>query len=103
MYFTTTILRKSIDKTQLLRYNYIKIKVRQTTKHQKQKAGNNMRNEFKTTLQVKRIDICNLMLACLAAKELANDEGKKWDRLHDELKRQLGELDAQLDELQQNY
>lgn len=61
-----------------------------------------MRNEFKTTLQVKRIDICDLMLACLAAKELANDSGTKWDRLHDELKRQLNELDTQLDELQQN-
>lgn len=60
-----------------------------------------MRNEFKTTLQVKRIDICDLMLACLAAKNLANDGGTKWDRLHDELKRQLKELDAQLDELQQ--
>ena len=59
-----------------------------------------MRNEFKTTLQVKRIDICDLMLACTAAKQLANDDGKKWDRLHDELKRQLNELDAQLDELQ---
>ena len=57
-----------------------------------------MRNGFKTTLQVKRIDICDLMLACLAAKELANDEGKKWVRLHDELKRQLDELDAQLDD-----
>lgn len=54
-------------------------------------------NEFKTTLQVKRIDICDLMLACLAAKELANDDGKKWVRLHDELKRQLNELDAQLE------
>lgn len=46
-----------------------------------------MRNEFKTTLQVKRIDICDLMLACTAAKQLANDDGKKWDRLRDELKR----------------
>ncbi len=62
-----------------------------------------MRNEFKTTLQVKRIDICDLMLACLEAKELANDSGTKWDRLHDKLKRQLNELDTQLDELQQNY
>lgn len=61
-----------------------------------------MKNSFKTTLQVKRIDICDLMLACLAAKELANDEGKKWDRLHDELKKQLNELDTQLNELQQN-
>lgn len=56
-------------------------------------------NEFKTTLQVKRIDICDLMLACLAAKELSNDDGKKWVRLHDELKRQLNELDAQLEKV----
>ena len=58
-----------------------------------------MRNNFKTTIAVKRIDICDLMLACLAAKEAANDEGKKWDRLHDLLKEQLDELDAQLDEI----
>ena len=56
-------------------------------------------NNFKTTIEVKRIDICDLMLACLAAKELANDEGKKWDRLHEKLKAQLDELDAQLDEI----
>lgn len=56
-------------------------------------------NEFKTTLQLKRIDICDLMLACLAAKELANDDGKKWIRLHDELKRQLNELDEQLTQI----
>jgi DNA-binding ferritin-like protein len=58
-----------------------------------------MRNNFKTTIEVKRIDICDLMLACLAAKEAANDEGKKWDRLHDLLQEQLDELDAQLDEI----
>ena len=58
-----------------------------------------MRNSFKTTIQLKRIEICDLMLACLAAKELANDEGKKWDRLHDNLKAQLAELDAQPDNL----
>ena len=58
-----------------------------------------MRNNFKTTIEVKRIDICDLMLACLAAKEAANDEGKKWDRLHELLKEQLDELDAQLDEI----
>lgn len=59
-----------------------------------------MRNEFKTTLQVTRKDICELMLACTAAKSLANDKGEKWNRLHDELKRQLEELDRQLDEIE---
>ena len=59
-----------------------------------------MRNEFKTTIQLRRIDICDMMLACLAAKELANDEGKKWDRLRETLKSQLEELDRQLDEIE---
>lgn len=58
-----------------------------------------MRNEFKTTLQLRRIDICDLMLACTAAKQLSNG-AEMWDRLHDELKRQLEELDKQLDEIE---
>lgn len=58
-----------------------------------------MRNEFKTTLQLRRIDICDLMLACTAAKQLSNG-AEKWDRLHDELKRQLEELDKHLDEIE---
>ena len=58
-----------------------------------------MRNQFETTIRVQRIDICDLMLACLAAKEAATDGGKKWDKLHDKLGAQLAELDAQLDEV----
>ena len=58
-----------------------------------------MRNSFKTTLQVRRIDICDLMLACMAAKELSNG-ATKWDKLHEELKNQLKELDEQLDEIE---
>ena len=58
-----------------------------------------MRNNFNATIEVKRIEICDLMIACLAAKQMANDGGKKWDRLHDKLKAQLDELDAQLDEV----
>lgn len=57
-----------------------------------------MRNQFKTTVNVTMIELCDLLLACLAAKELANDEGKKWDRLHDKLKEQLYELNCQIDE-----
>lgn len=57
------------------------------------------RNNFATTIQLRRIDICDLMLACLAAKEAANDEGKKWDELHEKLKWQLQYLDDQLDSI----
>ena len=63
-------------------------------------SENDMRNEFITTIQLRRIDICDMLLACLAAKNLANDEGKKWDRLHETLKAQLDELDRQLDEIE---
>ena len=55
-------------------------------------------NKFKTTIQLRRSDICDMMLACLAAKELSNDEGKKWDRLRKTLKSQLEEFDRKLDE-----
>lgn len=58
-----------------------------------------MRNGFETTLKVTRIEICDLMLACMAAKEQANDGGAKWAKLHDNLKAQLDALDAQLDAL----
>ena len=58
-----------------------------------------MRDDFKT-IKLRRIDICDMMLACLAAKELANDEGKKWDRLRETLKSQLKELDKKLDEIE---
>lgn len=58
-----------------------------------------MVNSFKTTITLRRIDICDLLLACLAAKEAANDDGRKWDRLHNMLNDQLEELDAQLDEI----
>ncbi len=58
-----------------------------------------MRNNFETTLKVKRIDICDLMLACLAVKELSSDAGAKWERLHDSLKEQLNALDIQLDKI----
>lgn len=47
------------------------------------------------TLHLKRIEICDLLLACLAAKDMAGDNGKKWERLHEKIKKQLKELDEQ--------
>ena len=58
-----------------------------------------MRNQFKTTINVTRGEICDLLLACNAAEDMANDGGKKWARLHEKLKAQLEELDRQLDEI----
>lgn len=60
-----------------------------------------MRNHFKTTLKVERVDICDLMLACTLAQYNANDGGKKWARLHDKLRAQLDELDQDLDQLEE--
>lgn len=59
-----------------------------------------MRNEFETTIRVKRIEICDLLIACLAVGNTANDGGVKWYRLHDKLKSQLEDLDRQLDEIE---
>ena len=56
-------------------------------------------NSFETYVKMRRIDICDLALACLAAKELANDSGAKWDRLRAMLNEQLEELDRQLEEI----
>lgn len=58
-----------------------------------------MRNTVETSVKMKRIDICDLMLACDAAKELSSDGGGKWDKLYDLLRTQLDELDRQLDEI----
>lgn len=61
-----------------------------------------MRNSFKTTINVNRLEICDLMLACIAAKWASNGSGEKWEKLHDKLKRQLIELDEQLDDIEKD-
>lgn len=58
-----------------------------------------MRNAVETSVKMKRIDICDLLIACDAAKALSSDGGRKWDKLHDLLRTQLDELDRQLDEV----
>ena len=58
-----------------------------------------MGNESETSIKVRRIDICDLMMACTLAKQAANDGGRKWDNLHDMLKSKLDELDRQIGEI----
>lgn len=59
-----------------------------------------MMNEMNVTLNLKRIEVCDLLLACLAAKDKANDSGKKWDRLHEEIKKQLHNFDQSYENVQ---
>ena len=56
-----------------------------------------MRNEEIMYVRLKRIDVCDLLLACLAADTAAGGEAKKWFRLHDELRDQLKAFDDLLD------
>lgn len=58
-----------------------------------------MRNNFETTIQLKRIDICDLMLACSLVN---NGRNTKWKVLHDKLQDQLDKLDGQLDDIIKN-
>lgn len=49
------------------------------------------------TIKLRRIDVCDLLLACTYASHSAC-AGEKWIKLHDMLKDQLEEFDAKHDE-----
>lgn len=49
-------------------------------------------NSKTVTLKLKRIDVCNLMLACTALSDSA-PETSKWSTLHDKLKTIIDEFD----------
>lgn len=51
-----------------------------------------MLNEKTVTLKMRRIDLCDLMLAVSAVSN--SSDAKKWDDLHELLKRQLEAFDA---------
>lgn len=51
---------------------------------------------YKTmTVELNRIDVCDLLLACVAAEENASDKGLKWTRLYDKIKSQLEAFDKE--------
>lgn len=50
-------------------------------------------NELEMTLTLTRKDVCDLLLACLAADDAAGGNAKKWDKLHNNLKKQLNAFD----------
>lgn len=58
-------------------------------------------NQRTVTLRLKRIDVCNLLLAChhasLCAEAMGERGENKWDRLGDVLDRILTDFDKQQD------
>lgn len=58
-----------------------------------------MTNYKDMEVTLKRIDVCDLLLACLAAEEASGttEKDSKWSRLHEKLKAQLHDFDAKLE------
>ena len=50
-------------------------------------------NDTDIVLSLKRIDLCNLLIACTNTKYGANDGGKKWQELHDKIEKILDAAD----------
>ena len=53
-------------------------------------------NQKTVTCKLRRIEVCDLMIACTAissAEKDAGQAGKKWDDLHDRLKQILDDFD----------
>ena len=48
-------------------------------------------NEKTVTLKLKRIEVCDLLLACTLIS--AESDAQRWDKLHDKLKQILEEFD----------
>ena len=54
-------------------------------------------NEKTVTAKLKRIDLCDLMLACTCVSENLKDAGQpaeKWDALHDKIRAIIDDFDA---------
>lgn len=49
-------------------------------------------NQKTVTIKIKRIDVCDLLLACSAIDK--STDGTKWKDLHDKLKAILDEFDS---------
>ena len=52
-------------------------------------------NERVINCKFTRIDLCDLLLACFAAKECANDGGQKWSSLHEKIDKMIDDCDEQ--------
>lgn len=54
-----------------------------------------MINNAEMELTLTRIEVCDLLIACVNASERANDSGAKWVRLHDKIRKQLDSFDSE--------
>lgn len=50
-------------------------------------------NQKTVTVKIKRIELCDLMTACVAVDDMAG-AGSKWMKLHDKLKEILDDFDS---------
>ena len=60
-----------------------------------------MRNHRTVNVKITRIELCNLIKACMATKfalEEQNHSAQGWAELREKLKQQLDAFDAKLDE-----
>ena len=53
-------------------------------------------NQMTVKANLKRIDICDLLIACNVVDEATDENNTKWAKLHDKLKAILDEFDANL-------
>ena len=53
-----------------------------------------MTNEKTVTVKIKRIERCDLLLACTTLDVLTDENTKKWAKLHDKLKEILDDYDS---------
>lgn len=51
-------------------------------------------NQKTVTVKMKRIELCDLLMACTALDEETNADNRKWAKLHDKLKAVLDEYDS---------
>lgn len=53
-----------------------------------------MTNEKIVTVKIKRIELCDLLLACTALDDVIDENTTKWAKLHDKLKEILDDFDS---------
>lgn len=51
-------------------------------------------NQKTVTVKMKRIDLCDLLIACTALDDATDENTTKWAKLHDQLKEILDDFDS---------